>query len=59
MALPDLYELARLCSLDIGKEVTSDEIRGYLFVGAKALDRFSSYDRQEIAMTIIKELDRA
>jgi hypothetical protein len=54
--MKDSHELARLCTLDIGQEVTSDEVRSYLLAGEEALERFSPEDRQEIAATLIKEL---
>lgn len=52
----DLQELARLCTLDSGVEVTSADVRRYLLVGGAALGRFSPEDRHEIVSTLLKEM---
>jgi hypothetical protein len=54
--MKDSHELARLCSLDIGQEVTADEVRNYLLVGERALERFSPEDRRDLFATLAKEL---
>lgn len=54
--MKDSQEIARLCTLDLGKEVTSDEVRNFLIAGERALDRFSPEERSDIAATIMKEL---
>ena len=54
----DSYELARLCTIDCGREVASEDVRSYLLVGARALGRFTSEERHEIEHTILKELSR-
>ncbi len=56
MSLPDSHELARLCSLDIGQTVTSDDVRNYLLIGKSALSRFSPDDAVGIAATLLKEM---
>lgn len=55
----DSIELARLCTLDIGREVTSDEVRSYLLVGERALGRFSGDEQWDIQATVLKELAQA
>lgn len=50
-------ELARVCTMDIGREVTAAEVRGYLLGGAAALGRFSDEERSDIQATLFKELD--
>lgn len=56
--MKDSHELARLCTLDLGREVTSDDVRGYLLVGAGYLThRFSADEISDIGATLIKELD--
>jgi hypothetical protein len=52
----DTTELARRCTLDIGQEVTPQEVRNYLLIGDVALYRFSTEDRQELAVTIVQAL---
>lgn len=57
---PDSHELARLCSLDIGREVTSNDIRTYLIAGMGALEppmnHFTPEEADEIAATVVKEM---
>jgi hypothetical protein len=56
--LPDSVELARLASLDLGKDVTSDHIRAYLLIGLKGLTAagFDLEDAEEIQATVLKEM---
>ncbi len=56
MSLPDSHELARLCSLDIGQTVTSNDVRNYLLIGASALEHFAPEQQRDIAATLLKEL---
>lgn len=58
MTVPDSHELARLCTLDIGKPVTSEDVRSYLLVGDAALKArgFTDEECSDIFATIVKEL---
>jgi hypothetical protein len=62
--MKDSHELARLCSLDIGKEVTSEDVRALLLSqsggrDSEVLGRFTEFERQEINATLLKELSEA
>lgn len=55
-------ELARICSLDIGKEVKAEEIKRYFAISVlklgpptMAFERFNTEDVGDIVATIIKE----
>jgi hypothetical protein len=55
---PLLKKLARLCSLDIGKEVLPGDVYGIMQFGDdydKDLTRFTQEERNDIMATIIKE----
>jgi hypothetical protein len=58
MPIPDSHELARLCTLDLGREVTSEHVRAYLLVGDVALKvcGFTDAECSDIFATIAKEL---
>lgn len=52
----DSANLARLCSLDSGVEVSADDVRNYLLTGDAALEHFDAEAQHEIRMTLLKEL---
>jgi hypothetical protein len=52
----DSIELARLCTMDLGKPVTPEEVRSYLLIGDLALARFTEAERADIFATLAKEL---
>lgn len=54
-AQKNLTELARLVSLDIGKEVTPAEVRAYLLAGDYP-ERLDDEDRSDMRATLFKEL---
>jgi hypothetical protein len=57
----DLKELARLCTLDLGKEVLPGDVYGITMFGDdydKDRTRFTDAERNDINATIFKELDR-
>lgn len=53
----DAAELARLCSLDLGKTVTEQDVKAYLLIGDIALTTrgFSKEEVGDIFATIAKE----
>lgn len=55
----DLKELARLCTLDIGKEVLPGDIYGFLMFGDeydKDRKRFTQEEWNDIFATLAKEV---
>lgn len=51
----DSVELARLCTLDLGREITSDEVRTYLLAGTYP-ERLTDEERSDMQATLFKEL---
>ena len=59
---PEVVELARLCSLDIGRKVEPEEVQRFFSIGEYklgdptwAFERFNTEDVSDIVATIIKE----
>jgi len=50
-------ELARLCSLDLGRSITSAEVHAFILFGFYP-KRLNIDERNDMCATIIKELDR-
>lgn len=50
-------ELARLCTLDLGQEITRAEVQGALLVGFYPV-RLSPEERSDMFCTLVKEMDR-
>lgn len=49
-------DLARLCTADLGREVTSLDVVTYLTEGTAGLERFTPEERSDIRATLIKEM---
>lgn len=58
MAATDARELARLCTLDLGRTVTEQDVRAYLLLGDIALTTrgFTEEECSDIFATLAKEL---
>jgi hypothetical protein len=57
--MPDSRELARLCTLDLGREITGDDIRRYLLLGDVVFraQGFTPEEISDILATVVKAMD--
>lgn len=56
--MKDSHELARLCTLDLGTTITSEDVRTYLLTG-RFPEHLTTEEQSDMMATVLKELATA